>query len=190
MPPPLPGIVPGKYARVERERRFLLAAFPPAERPASIRKITDHYLSGTTLRLRHMHEPGGDRYKLTQKIPAAHPGPVQGLITTIYLSKAEHDRLVDALPAAPLAKARYSIPPLGIDVFGPPLHGLVIGEAEFTTDAEMLAFQPPRYTHAEITSDLRFTGGRLATASRKELVMWLAEYGITPLDDPVFDPPG
>ena len=88
-----------------------------------------------------------------------------------------------ALPGRRLAKTRYSIPPLGIDVFDPPLHGLVTAEAEFGTDAEMLAFQPPGYVHAEITDDPRFTGGRLAVAPREDLISWLAQYGISP-DDP------
>jgi hypothetical protein len=91
MPSPVPGLAPGKYARIERERRFLLVGLPSTERPTSVRKITDHNLTGTRLRLRHIRGPGGDQYKLTQKIPVAHPGPVQGLITNIYLSKAEHD---------------------------------------------------------------------------------------------------
>jgi CYTH domain-containing protein len=178
MPSPVPGLAPGKYARIERERRFLLVSLPSTGRPASGRKITDHYLTGTSLRLRHIRGPGGDQYKLTQKIPAAHPGPVQGLITNIYLSKAEHDQLVAALPGQLLTKTRYSVPPLGIDVFDPPLHGLVIGEAEFGTDAEILTFRLPGCIHAEVTGDPRFTGGRLATTSREDLASWLTEYGI------------
>jgi CYTH domain-containing protein len=179
---PAPGLAPGKYARIERERRFLLAGLPPGERPADGRTIIDHYLTGTTLRLRCVLRPGGDQYKLTQKIPAAQPGPVQGLITNIYLSKAEHDQLAAALQGKRLAKTRYTIPPLSIDVFDPPLHGLITGEAEFGTDAEMLAFQPPGYIHAEITDDPRFTGGRLATTPREDLVFWLTQYGISPND--------
>lgn len=180
MPSPDPGLVPGKYARVERERRFLLAGLPAGERPTEVRTIVDHYLAGTTLRLRHVRGPDGDQYKLTQKIPATRPGPVQGLITNIYLSKAEHDRLVAALPGALLAKTRYSFPPLGLDVFDPPLHGLILGEAEFGSDAEMRAFQPPNYVHAEVTDDPRFTGGRLAKTSRRDLISGLTEYGLRP----------
>jgi hypothetical protein len=41
------------------------------------------------------------------------------------------------------------------------------------------AFQPPGYARAEITGDRRFTGGRLATARREDLVSWLAQYGIS-----------
>jgi hypothetical protein len=121
-PPPLQD---GKYAWVERERRFLLAA-PPPEPATGSRLIFDRYLAGTRLRLRRVEhlQSGTVELKLTQKIPAGRPGPVQGLITNIYLSAQEYDRLV-ALPAAGLSKTRTSDPPLVIDVFDPPLDGLV-----------------------------------------------------------------
>jgi len=183
MSSPVPGLAPGKYSLIERERRFLLADLPADGQPAVTRKIVDHYLAGTTLRLRWVRGPGCDQYKLTQKIPAPQPGPVQGLITNIYLSEAEYSQLTAALPGQRLAKTRYTIPPLVIDVFDPPLHGLVTAEAEFGTDTEMLTFQPPGYIHAEITSDPRFTGGRLAVTPRENLISWLAQYGISP-DDP------
>lgn len=169
---------PGKYARVERERRFLLAGVPSDAPATVIRRITDRYLIGTTLRLRHMaDQQGGHQYKFTQKIPAARRGPTQGLITNTYLSKAEYELLAE-LPGRMLIKTRYSIPPFGIDVFAPPLHGLVLAEAEFDSDHDMFAFRPPSWVIAEVTEDQRFTGGCLAIASREQLTSWLADYGI------------
>jgi CYTH domain-containing protein len=82
------------------------------------------------------------------------------------------------LPATTLIKTRYSIPPFGIDVFAPPLHGLVLAEVEFDTDNAMLGFRPPSYVIAEVTEDPRFTGGCFATASREHLTSWLADYGV------------
>ena len=66
----------GKYARVERERRFLLADLPARAAAATPRRITDRYLTGTRLRLRLVeHQDGGGCvYKLTQKVPAG-PAP-------------------------------------------------------------------------------------------------------------------
>jgi CYTH domain-containing protein len=96
-----------------------------------------------------------------------------------YLSPAEYD-LLASLPAAVLSKTRFSVPPLGVDVFDGPLEGLVVAEAEFTGDEEPLAFVPPTECVAEVTDDARFTGGRLVGASRQELLAWLAEYGIRP----------
>jgi hypothetical protein len=40
-PPPGEPIRDGKYARVERERRFLLAGPPPARAVTASRRITD-----------------------------------------------------------------------------------------------------------------------------------------------------
>ena len=169
---------PGKYARIERERRFLLAGRPEDGPVTAIREITDRYLTGTTLRVRHIADQrDGDQYKLTQKIPAEKPGPVQGLITNTYLNKAEYDLLAQ-LPGKMLTKTRYSVPPFGIDVFAPPLHGLVLAEVEFDDDDAMLAFRPPSYALAEVTADQRFTGGRLVTTTQEQLTAWLADYGI------------
>ncbi|QUC59309.1 hypothetical protein IOD14_22565 [Streptomyces sp. A2-16] len=171
---------PGKYARVERERRFLLAE-PPAPSAVTVsRAINDRYVKGTRLRLRRADlSDGRCELKLTQKVPISQPGAVQGLITNTYLSPAEYDVLA-ALPAALLSKTRFSVPPLGVDVFDGHLQGLVLAEAEFTTDDEAQSFVPPPDCIAEVTEDTRFTGGHLVQASRRELLKWLAEYGLHP----------
>jgi CYTH domain-containing protein len=102
---------------------------------------------------------------------------VQGLITNTYLSAVEYDVLV-SLSAVVLTKTRFSVPPLGVDVFEPPLHGLVLAEAEFTSDEAARAFVPPQECVAEVTDDVRFTGGKLVGASRRDLLARLTEYGI------------
>lgn len=79
-----------------------------------------------------------------------------------------------------LCKTRLSVPPLGIDIFDPPLHGLVLAEAEFTTDEEARSFLPPQETVAEVTNDTRFTGGTLVQTHREDLLACLSEYGINP----------
>jgi hypothetical protein len=171
---------PGKYARVERERRFLLAAAPEGL-PGPARRITDRYLTGTRLRLRSTEREGAPaELKLTQKIPADRPaGGVQGLITTAYLSPAEYE-VFAVLPARVLRKSRYGLPPLGVDVFEAPLHGLVLAEAEFGSDEEAAEFAVPAAAVAEVSHDARFSGGRLAAVDRPELLGWLAGFGIRP----------
>jgi CYTH domain-containing protein len=171
----------GKYARVERERRFLLAGPPSPSAAADSRRITDRYLPGTRLRLRRVDycDSGACELKFTQKVPAARPGYVQGLITSTYLSTAEYD-LLASLPAQVLTKTRLSVPPLSIDVFDPPLHGLVMADVEFSTDEEAQLFPRPPAAVAEVTDDPRFTGGSLVRARRRDLLAWLADYGIEP----------
>ena len=177
--PPEQPIREGKYARVERERRFLLAGPPPASAVTASRRITDRYLPGTRLRLRRVDYSGSGacEFKLTQKVPAGRPGYVQGLITNTYLSAAEYD-LLASLPAEVLSKRRLSVPPLSIDLFDPPLHGLVLADAEFSTDDAAQAFPQPPAAIAEVTDDARFTGGSLVRTLRHDLLAWLAEYGI------------
>ncbi|MFE0462271.1 hypothetical protein ACFW1A_23765 [Kitasatospora sp. NPDC058965] len=169
---------PGKYALVERERRFLLAGPPDPAAATAVRVITDRYVTGTRLRLRRVElDGGGCELKFTQKVPASGAGAIQGLITNTYLSQAEYDVLA-VLPAEVLTKTRFSLPPLGVDVFDGRLAGLVLAEAEFGTDEEAASFAPPADAVAEVTDDSRFTGGSLVRATRGELVGWLAEYGV------------
>jgi len=178
-PPPEEPVRESKYARVERERSFLLAGPPPASVGTARRRITDRYLPGTRLRLRRVEylDSGACEFKLTQKVPGGRPGYVRGLITNTYLSAAEYD-LLASLPGEVLSKTRVSVPPLSIDVFDPPLRGLVLGEAEFATDHAARSFPLPATAIAEITDDTRFTGGTLAHTRRHDLLAWLGEYGI------------
>jgi CYTH domain-containing protein len=159
-----PSAPPGKslrYARRELERRFLLARMPdhPIEK---ISPIFDRYIEGTRLRLRKKIEGDRTYYKLTQKVPAPDGSP--GLLTTVYLNAVEYERFA-ALPALMLEKVRHSVGPFGIDVFAPPRQRLCVAEAEFETEAEMLAFVPPPWVDVvrEITNDVRFTGGNYVT---------------------------
>ena len=166
-----------KYARVERERRFLLAAVPDGS-PVMCVLLEDRYLRGTRLRLRrstNLDDPDDVVYKLTQKVPAPDGSP--GLITNTYLSRAEYDTLA-AVPAESIRKVRSSIPPVGVDRFEGPLAGLVLAEAEFDDEAEERAFEPPIDVVAEVTTDVRFTGGALARMTAADIAQLLAGFGV------------
>ena len=172
-------MLPGqKYGRVERERRFLLDEFPNSVNAVRVRRITDRYIDGTTLRLREQSEDGGPTMlKLTQKVPSRASGAQQGLITTIYLTGDEFCVFAQ-LSAKKLSKTRYSVPPFGIDVFEGELEGLLLAEAEFDSAAEADALTPP-FCFKEVSADARFTGGQLVRASRRDIQTWLLEYGIS-----------
>lgn len=170
-----------KYALVERERRFLLRRQPDGDVMRTVR-IVDRYLTGTRIRLREMTEVDAASHatvnlarKLTQKVPAPDGGP--GLITSMYLSEAEYGMFA-ALPAASSGKTRLSIPPLGVDLFEGERAGLVIGEVEFDDDTSMARFEPPAEAVAEVTRDVRLTGGRLAVTTAAGLAAVLADYGV------------
>jgi hypothetical protein len=170
-----------KYARRERERRFLLAVVPEDDEPIRTAAIADRYIRGTRFRLRRSVETVGVDsqviLKLTQKIPEEGGGP--GLITTAYLSEAEF-KAFSVLPADPLVKTRLSIPPFGVDVFTDALEGLTLAEAEFESDEEMNKFHPPAFAVAEVTQDVRFSGARLATTPRQDLLALLRDFELEP----------
>lgn len=179
-----PSAPPGKsrrYARPERERRFLLAG-RPAGAVERTTHIVDRYLSGTRLRLRQMTETRGTStstyYKLTQKVPAPDRGP--GLLSTTYLNVEEYT-LLATLPATVVRKTRYSIAPFGIDAFEAPLSGLFMAEVEFDDDAAMNAFNPPPWIVAEVTLDERFTGRQLSTMRSVDLIALLSAFGLRPI---------
>ena len=173
---------PHKYARIERERRFLLDRFPTAD-VARIRHITDRYIDGSRLRLREQSDDGGPAiFKLTQKVPARANGTQRDLITNLYLTEGEFCLLAQ-LPGKMLRKVRYSVPPFGIDVFEGHLQGLRLAEAEFSSDAESDALVVPDFILREVTNDERFTGGQLVCASRRSVECWLAEYGMALSDE-------
>jgi CYTH domain-containing protein len=167
-----------KFARIERERRFLVLQLPPEQQITRVRRIRDRYIDGTNLRLREETEGSQPTlFKLTQKIRQPGAGFQQGWITTMYLDQTTHERLSN-LPAQVLTKIRYSVPPFGIDVFEGVLEGLVLAEAEFDSEADAADLTIPTFISREVSTDARFTGGFLARASRHDLQAWLAEYGV------------
>lgn len=156
---------PQKYALVERERRWLVPTLPGDE-PWAVRRIEDLYIAGSRLRLRrsrgHVEGAPESRFTLTQKVAGEdRDRGRQGLVTTIYLTEAEHE-VFDVLPGERIAKTRLSFPPLGVDLFEGALDGLIIAEAEFVSDEEMAAFRPPAWCGTEITGDPSYRGSCLA----------------------------
>lgn len=171
---------PHKYARIERERRFLLEKFPNGAKVHRIRRITDYYLENTTLRLRiQVDDDNSPVFKLTQKIAEPGTGAQQGWITTMYLAEQEF-LTMSQLPSRRLDKIRYSVPPFGIDVFEGTLKGLILAEAEFEAAASADALVIPTFILREVTDDPRFTGGELVRTSRDGLITLLRECGLHP----------
>ena len=160
-----------QYAKLELERRFLMARVPGQ----AVRRVglLDRYIHGTRLRLRRQQWDDGSVFrKLSQKVPRPDGRP--GLITTMYLDEAEYAALA-ALPADVLRKVRLVVPPFGVDLFAGPLRGLVIGEVEFGSEAERDAWVPPADAIArEITGDRRLTCAALAGADGRRIAAALS----------------
>jgi CYTH domain-containing protein len=156
---------PYRYAKVERERRFLVSPGALPALSADYAHYEDLYLAGTQLRLRVMTEQPSGRviYKLTQKQQAADPRVRH--ITTLYLPEHEH-RLLSSLVGVRLAKRRHRAESgglaWGVDLFEGALAGLVLAEREFDSEAELSAAAAPAFAALEVTDDAAFTGGALA----------------------------
>lgn len=165
-----------KYARIERERRFLLDALPAQVDAADYVRLRDRFVEGAPLRLRRVERPGGDEVvtKLGQKIvdPEAPSDPRRRQMTTIYLEPGEASAL-DALPGARSVKRRYTLVEgeltWAIDVWEEPASaaGTIVAEIECPTDAELDAVAPPAWAAREVTEDPHYGAFALASGARE-----------------------
>jgi len=161
-------IIPeSKYARVERERRFLLNDLPVGvARTDPHVQITDNYITGTRLRIRKVREPKTNKWtvEFTQKFPPDPKDLSRTIITNVYLTALEADTL-SVFEANEIRKNRYYFDFEGrrfsVDMFLGELLGLVLAETSFETDEEMRGFETPSFALADVTNNEVFTGGRL-----------------------------
>lgn len=174
-------IVPdSKYARVERERRYLLQDLPEGLTRADHHfQITDNYLTGTRLRLRKVRDPKTNKWivKFTQKFAANTEDLSRTIITNTYLNATEAETL-SIFEANEIRKNRYRFEFEGrefsVDMFLGDLFGLVLAEVSFETDEEMDGFAKPPFAITEVTNNELFSGGKLSELTfediRKEIV--------------------
>ncbi|HKR00579.1 MAG TPA: hypothetical protein VJT09_07890 [Pyrinomonadaceae bacterium] len=168
-------IAGSKYARVERERKFLLREMPePLTRASEHVQIWDNYITGTRLRLRKLRTPKTRKWtlKLTQKYTPAPPDFTSTIITNTYLTAYEY-QVLSVFEGNEIRKNRYPFEFDGrrysIDVFLGALWGLILAETDFETDEEMEAFTLPPFAVADVTNEELFTGGRLVELTIDEL---------------------
>ncbi len=170
-------IVPAesKYARVERERRYLLQDLPEGlTRPDPHLQITDNYITGTRLRLRKVREPRTNKWtvKLTQKFAPDPKDFSRTIITNIYLNALEVESLCIS-DANEIRKNRYAFEFAGrkwsVDMFLGDLFGLVLAEVSFETDQELDSFPRPPFAIADVTNIELFTGGRLCELTFEDI---------------------
>jgi CYTH domain-containing protein len=169
-------IVPdSKYARIERERRYLLEDLPEGlTRAEHHLQITDNYITGTRLRIRKVRDPQTNKWvvKFTQKFAPNPHDLSRTIITNTYLNATEAETL-SIFAANEIRKNRYYYDHEGtrftIDMFIGDLFGLVLAEASFETDQELDNFQLPPFALAEVTNLETFSGGRLSELKYAEV---------------------
>ena len=170
----------GKYARVERERRYLLRELPRGLKLSDPHaQITDNYLTGTRLRLRKVRTPETNEWKLklTQKACPAPPDFSRTLITNLYLSPYEYE-VLSVFEGNEIRKNRYPFEHEGrrysVDVFLGDLRGLILAETDFDTDEELDSFPLPAFALLDVTREEVFTGARLVELTAEDLRAELA----------------
>lgn len=164
-----------RYARVERERRYLLRELPPGLKLSDPHtQITDNYVTGTRLRLRKVRVPQTNEWtlKLTQKHAPAPPDFSRTLITNMYLSPYEYE-VLSVFEGNELRKNRYPYEHEGrlysVDVFLGHLRGLVLAETDFDTDEELDSFPAPSFAVLDVTREEKFNGARLVELTAEDL---------------------
>lgn len=166
-----------KYARLERERRFLLSGPPTATSEDRVLDVEDRYLDGTRLRLRVVRERGATVRKLGHKVRVDPGTPSTVACTSVYLDAGEHAVLA-RLPGATLTKRRtvrdWNGLTLAVDVFTGELDGLVLAEVDLGESGEVPA-GATLPSPLEVTEDERFTGGALARTGRAQLRVLLGD---------------
>ena len=167
--------IASKYARVERERRYLLQDLPEGLTRASPHlQITDNYITGTRLRLRKVRDPQTSKWtvKLTQKFVTDPENFSRAIITNIYLNALEAEAFA-VFEANEIRKNRYPFEFEGrrfsVDMFLGDLFGLVLAEVSFETDEELDSFSRPVFAIADVTNNELFTGGRLCDLTFEEI---------------------
>ena len=166
-------MVTSRYARAEREQRWLLRSVPKGARGPV--EIVDRYLTGTTLRVRQVTSGDEVVWKLGQKVRADRSSPELVQHTTLYLSADEH-ALLAPLPGTDLRKTRRHLDfggrTFAIDELHGPLEGLLLAEVELEP-GEPRRTQPP-WADRDVTDDDRFSGARLASTTAEEARSLLA----------------
>jgi CYTH domain-containing protein len=173
-----------KYARIERERRYLLQDLPEGlTRGDHHLQITDNYLTGTRLRIRKVRDPRTNKWivKFTQKFAPDPRDFSRTIITNIYLNALEAETL-SIFAGNEIRKNRYKFEFEGrefaIDMFLGDLFGLVLAETSFETDTELEEFALPRFALAEVTNNEVFTGGRLSELTFAEVTAEIKSSGL------------
>lgn len=178
-------IVPeSRYARVERERRYLLRDLPEGMTRADPHlQITDNYITGTRLRIRKVREPRSNKWtvKFTQKFAPDPDDLSRTIITNTYLNALEAE-VFASYNTNEIRKNRYPFEFEGrkfsVDMFLGDLFGLVLAEASFETDEELDNFPKPPFALIDVTNEPLFTGGRLCELTFSDVRAEIAERGL------------
>src|SRR5437588_4611521 len=132
-----------KYARVERDRRYLMQDLPEGLARADHHfQITDNYITGTRLRIRKVRDPKTNKWvvKFTQKFAPNPADLARTIITNIYLNAIEAETLA-IFEANEIRKNSYRFEfqnrEVSVDMFLGDAFRLVLADVRFKPDEEV-----------------------------------------------------
>lgn len=173
-----------KYARIERERRYLLRDLPEGMSRADPHlQITDNYITGSRLRLRKVRDPRTNKWtvKFTQKFAPNPEDLSRTIITNTYLNALESE-ILSVFNSNEIRKNRYPFEfdghKFSVDMFLGDLLGLVLAEVSFETDEELVNFPKPAFALADVTNEELFSGGKLCELTFSDIRAAIAERGL------------
>ena len=182
-------IVPeSKYARLERERRYLLQDLPEGLTRADHHlQITDNYITGSRLRIRKVRDPRTNKWtvKFTQKFAPDPKDLSRTFITNTYLNAVEAE-VLSIFNSNEIRKNRYYFEYEGqkfsVDMFLGDLFGLVLAEVSFDNDVELDAYSTPPFALADVTNNELFSGGKLCELTFSDLREEIRRAGLIPAE--------
>lgn len=176
---------PAPSVELEIEVAYLVTSLPEEISTASVKRITDIYLSDssdllTKLRLRQ----NGDTYELTKKVVVDPSDLSTQQEYTVPLTEAEFIQL-KAAGGREVTKDRYTFSladhTAELDVFRGDLEGFAIIEFEFPSAEARDAFTPPDCCGADVTQEDFIAGAYLAGLSYADIADNLAAYSYQPV---------
>jgi CYTH domain-containing protein len=177
-------VPPSRYARLERERRYLLQDLPEGmSRVDAHLQITDNYLTGTRLRIRKVRDPKANKWvvKFTQKFALKPADLSRTMITNTYLNALEAEML-NIFQSNEIRKNRYYFDFEGrkfsVDMFLGDLFGLVLAEVAFESDEDLANFPKPPFALADVTNVEIFSGGKLCELTFEDIRDEIARTGL------------
>ncbi|WP_119396402.1 CYTH domain-containing protein [Salinibius halmophilus] len=151
-----------KYSELEIERRWLVHEDElPDFSELKVKILTDLYITDSRLRLRKEESIDSIKYKLCKKYGKT--SAICEPITNIYLSETEYGFL-SKLEGIEVVRHRYYFPYNGVKMSINVGRNIpTILEAEFTSEAEALAFLPPRFAAKEVSDASEYEVASMAT---------------------------
>lgn len=171
---------------IEREYTFLAASLPAEIAGVTPMRLVDVYIPGEVADHPHTRlRQKGDKYEITQKMPATDGDASVQIEKTVPLDVIEFANLATFSGGLRVAKDRYVVTIGGyraeVDVFQEDLQGLVLIDFEFETAEAQQAFEVPRSCGADVTQEAFIAGGMLAGKSYADIAGELARYNYTPI---------